>query len=66
MRWGGEYMWDVEQLEGRWGVSGNGIWNAKNELQIKLDFKKERKKKNERGHPEFCRQMDGTRKYHPE
>jgi hypothetical protein len=42
--WGGEEVWDVEQLEGGWGGAGNGIWSVKNELQIKLNFKKVRKK----------------------
>jgi hypothetical protein len=27
-RWGGEEVWDVEQLEGGWGVEG-GIWGVK-------------------------------------
>jgi hypothetical protein len=39
MGWGGEEMWDVEQLEGEWGGVGNGIWSVKNELQIKLNLK---------------------------
>lgn len=26
--------------EGGWGSAGNGIWNVKNELQIKLNFKR--------------------------
>jgi hypothetical protein len=39
--WGGEEVWDVEQLEGGWGVAGNGIWSVKTELQIKLKNKKE-------------------------
>jgi hypothetical protein len=30
----------VEQSEGGWGGAGNGIWNVKNELQIKLNLKK--------------------------
>ena len=34
---GGEEVWDVEQLDGGWGRVGNGIWNVKNELQIKLN-----------------------------
>jgi hypothetical protein len=29
----------VEQSERRWVGAGNGIWNVKNELQIKLKFK---------------------------
>ena len=33
-------MWDVEQSGGGWGGTGNGIWSIKNELQIKLNFKK--------------------------
>jgi hypothetical protein len=37
MGWGGEEVWDVEQLEGGWGEAGNGIWSVKNELQIKLN-----------------------------
>jgi hypothetical protein len=40
---GGEEEWDVEQLEGGWGMVGNGIWSAKNESQIKLNLKKENK-----------------------
>jgi hypothetical protein len=39
MGWGGEEVWDVEQLDGGWGRVGNGIWNVKNELQIKLNLK---------------------------
>jgi hypothetical protein len=38
--WGGEEVWDVEQSEGGWGGAGNGICSIKNELQIKLKFKK--------------------------
>jgi hypothetical protein len=34
-------MWNVEQSKSRWGVAQNGIWSVKNELQIKLNFKKE-------------------------
>ena len=34
-RWGGEEVWDVEQLEGGWGGAGNGIWSVKNKLKIK-------------------------------
>jgi hypothetical protein len=34
-------VWDVEQLEGGVGGVGNGIWSVKNELQIKLNLKKE-------------------------
>jgi hypothetical protein len=30
-------VWDVEHPEGAWGEVGNGIWNVKNELQIKLN-----------------------------
>jgi hypothetical protein len=30
----------VKQLEGGRGGAGNGIWNVKNELQIKLNLKK--------------------------
>ena len=37
MGWGGEEVWDVEQLEGGWGGAGSGIWSVKNELQIKLN-----------------------------
>jgi hypothetical protein len=33
--WGGEEVWDVEQLEGRWGE--NGIQSVKNKLKIKLN-----------------------------
>ena len=42
MGWGGEEVWDVEQSEGGWGGVGNGIWSVKNELQIKLNLKKDR------------------------
>jgi hypothetical protein len=35
MGWGGEEVWHVEQSDGGWGGVGNGIWSAKNELQIK-------------------------------
>jgi hypothetical protein len=28
MGWGGEEVWNVEQLEGEWG-SGDGIWSIK-------------------------------------
>jgi hypothetical protein len=42
--WDGEEGWDVEQSEGGCGSSGNGIWSVKNELQIKLNLKKKRKK----------------------
>jgi hypothetical protein len=38
MGWGGEEVWDVEQLEGGWG-DGNRIWSVNNELQIKLNLK---------------------------
>ena len=38
--WDGEEVWDVEQSEDGWGEVENGIWNVKNELQIKLNFKK--------------------------
>jgi hypothetical protein len=37
MGWGREEVWDVEQSDSRWGRVGNGIWNVKNELQIKLN-----------------------------
>jgi hypothetical protein len=30
-------MWEVEELEGRWG--GNGVWSVKNELKIKFKNK---------------------------
>ena len=40
MGWGGEDVWDVEQLEGGWGGAGNGIWSVENELQIELNLKK--------------------------
>jgi hypothetical protein len=33
----------VEQLEGGWGGAGNKIWSAKNELQIKLNYKRQSK-----------------------
>ena len=35
-----EEVWDVEQLEGGRGGAGNEIWSIKNELQIKLNKKK--------------------------
>jgi hypothetical protein len=35
----------VEQAEGGRGGAGNGIWSIKNELQIKLSFKKRKKEK---------------------
>jgi hypothetical protein len=35
--WGWEKVWDVKQLEGGWGGTGNGIWSVKIELQIKLN-----------------------------
>ena len=31
----GDEVWDVKQLEGGRGGTGNGIWSVKNELQIK-------------------------------
>jgi hypothetical protein len=37
MGWGREEVWDVEQLKGRWGGAGNGIWSVENELQVKLN-----------------------------
>jgi hypothetical protein len=27
--WGGELVWDVEQLEDEWVGAGNGIWSVK-------------------------------------
>jgi hypothetical protein len=42
--WGGEEVWDGEQLEDGWGGAGNGIWSVKIELQIKLNLKKEHRK----------------------
>jgi hypothetical protein len=36
-RWGGQEVWDVEQLEVGLGA-GNGIWSVKNDFKIK--FKK--------------------------
>ena len=30
--YGGEKVWDVEQLEGGKGRAGNRIWSVKNEL----------------------------------
>jgi hypothetical protein len=33
-----------QKMESRWGGAGNGIWSIKNELQIKLNLKKEKKK----------------------
>jgi hypothetical protein len=44
MGWGGEEVWNVEQLEGGWRGEENGIWSVKNELQVKLNLKKEKKK----------------------
>jgi hypothetical protein len=38
MGWGGEKVWDVEQIEGVLGA-GNGIWTVKNKLKIKLMLK---------------------------
>ena len=38
MGWIGEEVRDVEQSVGGWGGE-NGIWNVKNELQIKLNIK---------------------------
>jgi hypothetical protein len=32
--------WGGEKSDGEWGGVGNGIWSIKNELQIKLIFKK--------------------------
>jgi hypothetical protein len=32
VRWGGEEVWDMEQLEGEWGRVGNGIWSVKSKL----------------------------------
>jgi hypothetical protein len=32
MVWSGEEVWDMEQLEGEWGGTGNGMWCVKNEL----------------------------------
>jgi hypothetical protein len=29
MGWGGEEVWDEEQLEGGWGGARNGIWSVK-------------------------------------
>jgi hypothetical protein len=40
MGWGWEELWGIEQLDGGWRRAGNGIWSVKNELQIKLNFKK--------------------------
>jgi hypothetical protein len=37
--WGGDEMWDVEQLEGVWGA-GNGIWSVEYKLKIKLNLKR--------------------------
>jgi hypothetical protein len=39
--WGREEMWHEEQSEGRWGRVGNEIWSVKDELQIKLNLKKD-------------------------
>jgi hypothetical protein len=33
--WDGEEVWDVEQLDGRWGGAENGIWSEKSKLKIK-------------------------------
>jgi hypothetical protein len=38
--WGGEEVWDVEQLEGGRGGVGNGIWSIKNKLKNKIKFVK--------------------------
>jgi hypothetical protein len=40
--WGREEVWDVDQLAGRWRGAENRIWSVKNELQIKLNLKKEK------------------------
>jgi hypothetical protein len=37
MRYSGEEVWDVEQLEGSRRGVGNGKMECKNELQIKLN-----------------------------
>ena len=37
--YGEEEVRDVKQLEGGRGGAGNGRWNVKNELQIKLNLK---------------------------
>jgi hypothetical protein len=37
--------------------------HEKNQNQNKQTNKQTNK---QQGHPDFCRQMDGTRKYHPE
>jgi hypothetical protein len=29
MGWGGEEMWDLEQLKGGWGMVGNETWSVK-------------------------------------
>ena len=29
MEWGGDEVWDVEQLECGWRGAGNGIWSVK-------------------------------------
>jgi hypothetical protein len=34
MEWGGEEVWNMEELEGGWGA-GNEIWSVKNKLKIK-------------------------------
>jgi hypothetical protein len=34
--WGVEEVWDVEQLDGGWGMV-NGIWSVKNELKNKIN-----------------------------
>jgi hypothetical protein len=39
---GRKEVWDMEQSEGGWGGVGNEIWSLKDELQIKLNFKKEK------------------------
>ena len=37
---GGEVVWDVEQLEGGSGVAENGIWNVKKWITNKIKLKK--------------------------
>jgi hypothetical protein len=48
----------VEPSEGGWGGAGNGSWNVKSELQIKLNLKKEtckEKKQNTTKHSHYHR-----------
>jgi hypothetical protein len=62
MGWG-EEVWDEEQSEGGWGT-GNGIWSVKNELQIKLNFKRGRNKNQKQNKQTNKKRMRGTKCSH--